>query len=82
MARLATPDSPYTALCCPGVVITKDTPNPQGGEIRKDPKTGEPTGDPDPQLHRAPTKAEQEIAQNAMEMLQNLGLLPDGVRVH
>jgi hypothetical protein len=24
--------------------ITKDTPNPQGGEIRKDPKTGEPTG--------------------------------------
>lgn len=24
--------------------ITKDTPNPQGGEIAKDPKTGEPTG--------------------------------------
>jgi hypothetical protein len=24
--------------------ITKDTPNPQGGEIRKDPRTGEPTG--------------------------------------
>ena len=25
--------------------ITKDTPNPQGGEIRKDAKTGEPTGE-------------------------------------
>ena len=25
--------------------ITKDTPDPQGGEIRKDPKTGEPTGE-------------------------------------
>jgi predicted amidohydrolase YtcJ len=25
--------------------ITKDTPNPEGGEIRKDPKTGEPTGE-------------------------------------
>ena len=24
--------------------ITKDTPDPQGGEIRKDPRTGEPTG--------------------------------------
>ena len=24
--------------------ITKDTPNPQGGEITKDPQTGEPTG--------------------------------------
>src|SRR5690554_6754134 len=24
--------------------ITKDTPNPQGGEIEKDPETGEPTG--------------------------------------
>jgi len=24
--------------------ITKDTPDPQGGEIEKDPKTGEPTG--------------------------------------
>ncbi len=25
--------------------ITKDTPDPQGGEIRKDPATGEPTGE-------------------------------------
>jgi predicted amidohydrolase YtcJ len=25
--------------------ITRDTPNPEGGEIRKDPKTGEPTGE-------------------------------------
>jgi predicted amidohydrolase YtcJ len=24
--------------------ITKDTPDPEGGEIRKDPKTGDPTG--------------------------------------
>ena len=24
--------------------ITKNTPNPQGGQILKDPKTGEPTG--------------------------------------
>lgn len=33
-------------------------------------------------LEEAPTEAQQEIAQNAMEMLQNLGLLPDGMRVH
>ena len=29
VAQLSAPDSPYTALCCPGVVITKDTPDPE-----------------------------------------------------
>ncbi len=29
LAQLAEPDSPYQSLCCPGVVITKDTPDPE-----------------------------------------------------
>jgi AMP nucleosidase len=30
LAQLAEPDSPYQSLCCPGVVITRDTPDPEG----------------------------------------------------
>ncbi len=29
LAQLALEDSPYQSLCCPGVVITKDTPDPE-----------------------------------------------------
>jgi AMP nucleosidase len=29
LAQLADLDSPYEALCCPGVVITRDTPDPE-----------------------------------------------------
>ena len=46
--------------------ITRDTPDPQGGEIRKDPRTGEPTGllfdraaRPIAQLLPKPTRDEQ-----------------------
>ena len=28
LAQLAEPDSGYDSLCCPGVVITRDTPDP------------------------------------------------------
>jgi AMP nucleosidase len=29
LAQLKAPDGPYQALCCPGVVITRDTPDPE-----------------------------------------------------
>lgn len=61
--------------------ITKDTPDPQGGVIEKDPKTGEPTGilkETAMSLIKVKTIAElpptKEVLQTALEYASRLGL--------